>query len=502
MEAMLQQLLTCQANFQEQYYGKQKNASELQQNIRETIAAIKNPVKSTSTKTTTPDVSSQFQQILQDKGIWPLLQQIDGTCPLRQFIELVEEYLHAPESIPVFRQAYSAMLKHEFLREVELFAQRIESELLRAHILCGKQALERKQIPYKDVLSTPFDITQNLGPKSAYFAIGDIHGDVEILIKAIKHLQTISPENPAMNRAYTLRPDIALVFLGDYVDRGQYPLEVIITILKLAKINSHVFLCRGNHECMTVNMSPTFGSLNMFDQEIMNTLEEFYTYLAHAVQLGTIDERNITYYGANNHGGLPCVFEQEELFSQNTLPPQKDHRPERTYAPLQTTPTSPSEENCVNGLLFNDYQDNPSAPTVKNVKRESEKYIIASHKQAEEYFIKSGAMDLIVHGHNHQQSGTRTSPYIFTSCLSNGDWRSLKSSFIHVKLAEHCLDMYVFDPSQNSFLKQEHTLFNKTAELQAPENEKFNEYLNKYEQTSDPTTSTTRPITSSNEPKS
>jgi len=152
MEAMLQQLLTCQANFQEQYYGKQKNAAELQQNIRETIAAIKNPVKSTSTKTTTPDVSSQFQQILQDKGIWPLLQQIDGTCPLRQFIELVEEYLHAPESIPVFRQAYSAMLKHEFLREVELFAQRIESELLRAHILCGKQALERKQIPYKDVL--------------------------------------------------------------------------------------------------------------------------------------------------------------------------------------------------------------------------------------------------------------------------------------------------------------------------------------------------------------
>ena len=60
------------------------------------------------------------------------------------------------------------------------------------------------------------------------------------------------------------------LFLGDYVDRGIFGIQVILLLLSL-KINypKKIILLRGNHEsrCMTENFS--------FRQEVLETYNEF-----------------------------------------------------------------------------------------------------------------------------------------------------------------------------------------------------------------------------------
>lgn len=76
---------------------------------------------------------------------------------------------------------------------------------------------------------------------------GDLHGDLHSLVAFINKLQLngdISREDPLK----FIKP-FNLIFLGDYVDRGNWGLEVIY-LLMLLKIKNpdHVFLVRGNHE--------------------------------------------------------------------------------------------------------------------------------------------------------------------------------------------------------------------------------------------------------------
>ena len=63
-------------------------------------------------------------------------------------------------------------------------------------------------------------------------------------------------------------PSLSLLFLGDYVDRGNYGPEVALYLfcLKLQKPNQ-VFLLRGNHESRDMAESFNFRQqvLNLYD---------------------------------------------------------------------------------------------------------------------------------------------------------------------------------------------------------------------------------------------
>jgi diadenosine tetraphosphatase ApaH/serine/threonine PP2A family protein phosphatase len=69
--------------------------------------------------------------------------------------------------------------------------------------------------------------------------VGDLHGQLYDLLEIFR----IEPPPP----------DSTYLFLGDYVDRGYYSVEVLLYLLCLKlKFPSQVYLLRGNHESMAV----------------------------------------------------------------------------------------------------------------------------------------------------------------------------------------------------------------------------------------------------------
>ena len=95
--------------------------------------------------------------------------------------------------------------------------------------------------------------------------VGDIHGQYYDLIK----LLTVGGE-PEKTK---------YLFLGDFVDRGSFSMEVIILVLAL-KINfpKTVFLLRGNHECRQMTQSFNFRQevLYKYDAEIYDLLIDLF----------------------------------------------------------------------------------------------------------------------------------------------------------------------------------------------------------------------------------
>ena len=73
-----------------------------------------------------------------------------------------------------------------------------------------------------------------------YTVVGDIHGNIHDLLRILK--QNGSPGKTKY------------IFLGDYVDRGSYSVEVISLLLSLMIIfPKNVYLLRGNHEILSTN---------------------------------------------------------------------------------------------------------------------------------------------------------------------------------------------------------------------------------------------------------
>ena len=100
-------------------------------------------------------------------------------------------------------------------------------------------------LPSADRTFEPFaeKIVAKLGEE--YILHGDLHGDIISLVTQLNDLYKAGK----MDDNFTLKPGVNLMFLGDYVDRGNYGSEVWYALMRLANANpKQVTLVRGNHE--------------------------------------------------------------------------------------------------------------------------------------------------------------------------------------------------------------------------------------------------------------
>ena len=128
--------------------------------------------------------------------------------------------------------------------------------------------------------------------------VGDIHGDLQALDFIIGEREKIDCEN--------------ILFLGDYVDRGLQGTEVLLRLFQL-KIEDpeHIFLLRGNHESIEMNIYYGFFEEIGSDQEFLLRVSRTYENMPVAAVLSG---HTFCVHGGINGTGSVDTIKKEESF--------------------------------------------------------------------------------------------------------------------------------------------------------------------------------------------
>lgn len=179
-----------------------------------------------------------------------------------------------------------------------------------------------------------FDIT--ITPKFAPFAQklisnvgdifyfhGDLHGDIFSLLEEIKELKR---KGVVDNHFRIVKNNAWFVFLGDYVDRGQYGAEVLYTMMRLALANpGRVIAVRGNHE--DIEISARYGfrdeireKFNDVDGSKHIHISRMNDFLPVVFYLGCKDDNRVVNYVQCCHGGVEEEYDPKAfLDDQKTI---------------------------------------------------------------------------------------------------------------------------------------------------------------------------------------
>jgi len=139
----------------------------------------------------------------------------------------------------IVKNVTNSFLENPHLKETE----HINWDLQQILAICelAKEVLERDSSNALLRLGSAHDHEQ-------WSIFGDLHGQYNEMISLLKKFSRdwMGIQNSKTYMKY--------LFLGDYVDRGNHSLEVIMSLL-IWKIRcpDQVYLLRGNHECLSVN---------------------------------------------------------------------------------------------------------------------------------------------------------------------------------------------------------------------------------------------------------
>ena len=148
-----------------------------------------------------------------------------------------------------------------------------------------KMLLKAKNIFYEQKESL---IDINIPTDKKFTVVGDIHGQFYDLLNIFTINGYPDEENPYL-------------FNGDYVDRGVFSVECIITLLAFKILYpNHFFMARGNHE--STNLNQMYGFKNEVNDKFGKTIQvyECFTELFRCLPLGHILNKQVLVV----HGGL------------------------------------------------------------------------------------------------------------------------------------------------------------------------------------------------------
>ncbi len=204
-----------------------------------------------------------------------------------------------------------------FAQQLQLFNDRQQTSLYNP-----ERWQENKTAISTNGSYNPFIQKRTVPPGTKLIVFGDIHGNIHGLMRLLDKLV----ERKQLSSDFTLAPDVQLIFLGDYTDRGTCGVEVLYTLLKLKNSNPdcQVTLLRGNHEDIQVNdrygfsdeVRKKFGSTDDA-QELFYLLNQTYQLMPSAYFVGTPQEGKPTQFRQFCHGGIEFGVNPQQLLADH-----------------------------------------------------------------------------------------------------------------------------------------------------------------------------------------
>ncbi|MBP6059260.1 MAG: serine/threonine protein phosphatase [Candidatus Saccharicenans sp.] len=232
----------------------------------------------------------EFDWVLKDQNKWEALDKILS-------LEVEEGKIQEFE-------AFLNQLLDEAIKKVLKFPPAKKGKLDKVNNIGG---LKKYNYPFREgqICYLPIKNERYL------YVIGDIHGDANAFRAIIEKTEFLDSK--------TARENITLVFLGDYIDRGLFGLNVLLGILFL-KINfpEDIILLKGNHEIwheQNGEIATTVEGDNMFldfwkelfSSEIIRKIKKFFDLLPAVLMLS--NEIVLV------HGGIPRPEIKDGLYS-------------------------------------------------------------------------------------------------------------------------------------------------------------------------------------------
>ena len=209
--------------------------------------------------------------------------------------------------------------------EVQAMAEYFKSKQRMVHPRYAASALLDALKTFKD-LPALVDVAV---PAGTHFTVcGDIHGQFYDLLHIFEVNGWPSADNPYL-------------FNGDYVDRGSFSCEVLLTLFALrAALPGAVFLARGNHE--TINMNLSYGFYGEVESKLNKSFEALITEIFDYLPLAHVLAGKIFVV----HGGL--------YMSDALEPPSLDE-----IRAVNRVRQPPEDGSLMSDLLWADPQDLP-----------------------------------------------------------------------------------------------------------------------------------------------
>ncbi|XP_072031594.1 serine/threonine-protein phosphatase 5-like [Amphiura filiformis] len=201
------------------------------------------------------------------------------------------------------------------------------------------------------------DITVPEGSK--FTVCGDIHGQFYDLLNIFELNQLPSTDNPYL-------------FNGDFVDRGSFSVEVILTLFGFKLLYpDHLHLSRGNHESETMNQM--YGFHGEVKSKYNAQMSEFFTEVYNWLPLAQLINNKVLVM----HGGLfskdDVTIDDLRKIDRNRQPPDEGFMCELLWSDPQILPgRSPSKRGV--GCQFG-----PDV-THRFLAKNNLEYIIRSHE--------------------------------------------------------------------------------------------------------------------------